>query len=49
MQLVVLAGAPDTPEIAAEVTALADELRATRDGVVWVQEMLPKPEVIQVL
>ena len=30
-------------------TALAAELRATRDGVVWVQEMLPKPEVIQVL
>ncbi|MEV6924948.1 glycogen synthase [Dactylosporangium sp. NPDC051485] len=48
-QLVLLAGAPDTPEIAAEVTALADELRATRSGVVWVQEMLPKREVIQVL
>jgi starch synthase len=48
-QLVVLAGAPDTPEIAAEVQALADELRATREGVVWVQAMLPKPEVIQVL
>ncbi|WP_432825355.1 glycogen synthase [Dactylosporangium sp. CA-092794] len=48
-QLVLLAGAPDTPEIAAEVTALAGELRATRSGVVWVQEMLPKREVIQVL
>ncbi|MGI5242880.1 glycogen synthase [Dactylosporangium sp. CA-139066] len=48
-QLVLLAGAPDTPEIAAEVTALADELKATRSGVVWVQEMLPKREVIQVL
>ncbi|GAA3452641.1 glycogen synthase [Dactylosporangium matsuzakiense] len=48
-QLVLLAGAPDTPEIAAEVTALADELKATRTGVVWVQEMLPKHEVIQVL
>ena len=49
VQLVLLAGAPDTPEIAAEVTALADELRSTRDGVIWVQEMLPKREVIQVL
>lgn len=49
VQLVLLAGAPDTPEIAAEVTALADELRATRSGVVWVQQMLPKREVIQVL
>jgi alpha-maltose-1-phosphate synthase len=48
-QLVLLAGAPDTPEIAAEVEALAAELRANRGGVVWVQEMLPKHEVIQVL
>jgi starch synthase len=48
-QLVVLAGAPDTPEIAAEVSALADALRAARHGVIWVQEMLPKHEVIQVL
>lgn len=50
-QIILLAGAPDTPEIAAEVTALADELRAVRDpnGVIWVQDMLPKNEVIQVL
>ncbi|GGM04802.1 glycogen synthase [Micromonospora yangpuensis] len=48
-QLVLLAGAPDTPEIAAEVEALVAELRAGRTGVVWVAEMLPKPEVIQVL
>jgi starch synthase len=48
-QLVILAGAPDTPEIAAEVQQLADELRATREGVVWVQAMLPKPDVIQIL
>jgi starch synthase len=50
-QIILLAGAPDTPEIAAEVAGLARELRATRDpqGVIWVQEMLPKQEVIQVL
>jgi alpha-maltose-1-phosphate synthase len=50
-QIVLLAGAPDTKEIAAEVEALADELRAARDerGVIWVQEMLPKQQVIQVL
>jgi starch synthase len=48
-QLVLLAGAPDTPEILAEVTGLVDELRAVRKGVVWVADMLPKPEVIQVL
>ncbi|GAA0911428.1 glycogen synthase [Virgisporangium aurantiacum] len=49
VQLVLLAGAPDTPEIAAEVETLIDELRATRERVVWVAAMLPKPEVIQVL
>jgi starch synthase len=49
VQLVFLAGAPDTPEIAAEVETLIDELRATRAGVVWVPAMLPKHEVIQVL
>ncbi|WP_203855574.1 glycogen synthase [Plantactinospora mayteni] len=48
-QLVLLAGAPDTAEIAAEVEELVTELRASRAGVVWVAEMLPKPEVIQVL
>ncbi|WP_309238276.1 glycogen synthase [Actinoplanes aureus] len=50
-QIILLAGAPDTPEIAAEVEALARDLRAARDpqGVIWVQEMLPKQEVIQVL
>ncbi len=48
-QLVLLAGAPDTPDIAAEVEGLAAELRATRAGVVWIAEMLPKHEVIQVL
>jgi alpha-maltose-1-phosphate synthase len=48
-QLVFLAGAPDTPEIAAEVEALVAALRATRDAVIWVPEMLPKPEVIQIL
>ncbi|MFC0509169.1 glycogen synthase [Micromonospora costi] len=48
-QLVLLAGAPDTADIAAEVEGLVAELRANRSGVVWVAEMLPKHEVIQVL
>ncbi|MTK04809.1 glycogen synthase [Micromonospora sp. CP22] len=48
-QLVLLAGAPDTREISAEVERLVAELRASRSGVVWVAEMLPKSEVIQVL
>ena len=49
VQLVLCAGAPDTDEILAEVTVLVEQLRRDRDGVVWVQEMLPRPEVIQVL
>jgi len=48
-QLVLLAGAADTPELGAEVSALVAELQATRSGVIWVPEMLPKPDVIQLL
>jgi starch synthase len=48
-QLVLCAGAPDTPELLAEVTTLVDGLRTVRSGVVWIPEMLPKPEIIQLL
>jgi len=48
-QLVLLAGAPDTPEIAAEIEAKMSDVRDARGGVVWVEKMLPKREVIQVL
>ncbi len=37
IQLVLCAGAPDTPEIAAETEALVEELRAQRDGIFWVR------------
>ncbi|MBA4083856.1 MAG: glycogen synthase [Kytococcus sp.] len=49
VQLVLCAGAPDTPEILAEVEALMSDLRASRDGVVWIREMLPRAEVIALL
>jgi len=48
-QLVLLAGAPDTPEIAAEMTAAFAELQNQRGNVVWIQEMLPRADVRQVL
>jgi len=48
-QLVLLAGAADTPEQLAEVTELVDGLRSNRSGVIWIPEMLAKPEVIQLL
>ncbi|WP_423464860.1 glycogen synthase [Promicromonospora sp. MS192] len=49
VQLVLCAGAPDTPEIMAEVRGLVDRLRETRTGVVWIEEMLPRPDLTAVL
>ncbi|WP_445255821.1 glycogen synthase [Nocardioides aurantiacus] len=49
VQLVLCAGAPDTPEIEAEVRGLVDALAAERDGVVWISEMLPRPDVVALL
>jgi alpha-maltose-1-phosphate synthase len=48
-QLVLCAGAPDTPEIAAEVEQRVERLRAERGNVIWIDEFLPKPELIQLL
>ena len=48
-QLVLLAGAADTPEQLAEVTELVEGLRATRSGVFWIPEMLPRRDVTQLL
>ncbi|WP_022909604.1 glycogen synthase [Aestuariimicrobium kwangyangense] len=48
-QLILLAGAPDTPEIAAEFNEAFGVLKSERGGVVWVQEMLPRADVRQVL
>ncbi|MDP9394262.1 MAG: glycogen synthase [Actinomycetota bacterium] len=48
-QVVLCAGAPDTPEIAAEVSGLVEELSRERAGVVWIEKMLPKSEVAQIL
>jgi alpha-maltose-1-phosphate synthase len=48
-QLVLCAGQADTPELAAEVAGLTEHLQATRPGVIWIEGMLAKPEVIQIL
>jgi starch synthase len=48
-QLVLCAGAADTPELAAEVQGKLDRLSSARKGVVWIERMLPKHEVIQLL
>ncbi len=49
VQLVLCAGAPDNPEILAEVTVLVEALRRERQGVVWIREKLPRPDVVQIL
>ncbi|HEY7283238.1 MAG TPA: glycogen synthase [Actinomycetota bacterium] len=48
-QIVLLAGAPDTPEIGREMAAAVEDAGAERDGIVWIDRMLPKQDVIQFL
>ncbi|MFZ0716885.1 glycogen synthase [Mycobacterium sp.] len=49
VQLVLCAGAPDTPEIAAEVSAGVADLSDSRTGVFWVREMLPIGKIREIL
>jgi alpha-maltose-1-phosphate synthase len=49
VQLVLLAGAADTPELGAETDAAIAELRRHRDGIFLVSQMLPREEVRQLL
>ncbi|TNU76646.1 glycogen synthase [Miniimonas arenae] len=49
VQVVLCAGAPDTPEIMAEVSGLVEELSHERSGVVWIPDMLPREELVAVL
>jgi alpha-maltose-1-phosphate synthase len=49
VQLVLCAGQADTTDLEAEVTSLVAHLRDTRTGVIWLNGMLPKHEVIQIL
>ncbi len=48
-QLVLCAGAADTPELGAEVSDLVAGLQESRSGVIWIPEMLPKTDIIQLL
>lgn len=49
VQLVLCAGAPDTPEIMAEVQEGVRLLQQTRDGVIWIDRMLPRDELSAIL
>jgi glycogen synthase len=47
VQVVLCAGAPDTPEIAREMTAAVERARSdSPHPILWIQEMLPKDKVI---
>jgi starch synthase len=46
-QVVLCAGAPDTPEIAAEMRVAVDAARSTRPGVIWIDEMVNKATVYE--
>jgi starch synthase len=48
-QLVLCAGAPDTPELAREIAELTREVRATRGSLVLIEGMLPKRDLMQIL
>ncbi|MBA8816211.1 starch synthase [Microbacterium halimionae] len=49
VQIVLCAGAPDTPEILAEVEALVAALQSTRTGVVWIDRHLPRRDLCVIL
>ena len=48
-QLVLCAGAPDTPEIAAQISAAVARVQSERGNVVWIDQMLAKSEIVQIL
>ncbi|MEO1091234.1 MAG: glycogen synthase [Pseudomonadota bacterium] len=47
LQIVLCAGAPDTPEIGREMEARVAEVSEGRPGVTWISEMLPRADLIQ--
>ena len=48
-QLVLCASAPDTPQIATEVSGLIEGLKVDRGGVHWISKVLPRPELVQLI
>ena len=49
VQLVLCAGAPDTPQIAREIAERVERVQRERGNLVWIDQMITKPEVIQLL
>jgi starch synthase len=49
VQLVLCAGAPDTPELGSEMRERAAQLKQRRRGVVWIEQTLPRAEIVQLM
>lgn len=49
VQVVLCAGSPDTPEIGEEVASGIARLQDERGSVTWIEQMLPRPDVVQLL
>jgi len=47
-QIVLCAGSPDTPDIAAEMKTAVDAAKAARTGIVWIEQMVPKEDLIAI-
>ncbi len=47
LQIVLCAGAPDTPEIGREMEEGVAMVAANRPGIIWIREMVSRPEVVQ--
>jgi glycogen synthase len=48
IQTVLCAGSPDTPEITAEMKAEVGVARAARPGIVWIEKMVPKEDLVAI-
>lgn len=48
LQIVLCAGSPDTPEIAAEMKTAIDAAKSSRGGIVWIEKMVPKDDLIAI-
>ena len=49
VRIVLCAGEADTPDLKNEVEALVQSIEQERGGLLWIQKMMPRPQLIQVL
>jgi len=49
VQVVLCAGSPDTPELARDISGAVQELQSRRPGVSWIQDMVARTDIVQLL